>query len=229
MPISSILTVTSPAADRLLTSLATVKTLFNINDTSKDARLNFFIPMASAQVENYCNRSFAQEPVSEVIRIWADPWGRVTRSGVPELQLQRYPVAVPAGSIVLTVTENGTLLVKGTDYEIDYSRGKLQRLLTNLDGSISPIYWPFGEIDVVYTAGYVLPSAGASRNLPSDLEDATTRLVRRAYFASDRDPMQTSHSEPNLGSTSYWVGANGSGMLPDVCDILENYREPVVG
>lgn len=225
MAINSILTVTTPATNRLLTSLSTVKALFNINDDSKDAMLNVFIAMASSQVHNYCNRSFAQEPVSEVVRIWQDPWGRVTRSGVPEIQLQRFPVVAPAGAIVLTVTENATLLVQGTDYEIDYTRGILYRLLTNLDGTVSRTYWPYGEIDVAYTAGYVLPNAGSTRNLPNDLEDAVTRLIRRAYFASQRDPMTTSHSEPNLGSTSYWVGANGSGLLPDVCDILDNYRE----
>lgn len=225
MPVSSVLTVTTAATNRLLTSMATAQAIMGITEPEDVTALNALLPMVCAEVENYTNRVFARELLSETFLLWRDPPGRVARGDDDVLQLARFPVVAPAGSIVLTVTENGTTLTQNTDYIADYESGELRRLTT--DGT--PRRWQLGTIVVVYTAGYILPVAGtATRNLPPDIENATIKLLRRAWFSRQRDPMQTAHGEPGIGQTTYWIGATGGGMMPDVIDLLDNYRSPVV-
>lgn len=223
MALTSRLTVTTAATDRRLTSLPTAQALTAITTPEDVVALTVLLPLVSAMIENYCNRIFAQETLLETFIRWNEPRGRTARGGSEVLQLSRFPITVPSGPIVLTVTENGTALLQDTDFIANYHTGELRRI-----GSGGfPRHWPFGAVTVAYTAGYVLP-ASSGRTLPLDIENATLKLLRREWFSRSRDPMQVSHSEPGLGQTTYWIGATGGGMLPEICDLLDNYRVPVV-
>jgi hypothetical protein len=223
MPIASILTVTTPADTHLLTQKETVRSLLGL-DADKDDQLQILIGFASTAVESYCNRVFAQQIYSEQFRVWTDPRLRATRRGESILRLTAMPVIATG----LTVTENGTLLVQGTDFEIDYETGEL----TRLDSAIVvppttwPCWWPSGLIVVTYTAGYLL-SADAGRNLPGDIEEATIDIVRTRYLAPP--PGVRSESTPDVYSVTYFSAAdNPGGLTLRAIALLDQYREVAV-
>lgn len=69
------------------------------------------------------------------------------------------------------------------------------------------------------------------RTLPYDIEDAVGRLVFSRYLARRRDPFIKSETTEGVGSVSYIVGdptGEGANFPPDVMDLLNNYRVPVV-
>ncbi len=158
-----IIRVTGPAASTALTTLETVKAVLGISGATDDVYLTLAIGQASAVISNYCNRVFALETVEEAIRPAMDnyPWN--VPGGLSPVQLSRWPVTV-----ITSVTEDGVMLIPGTDYEVDRAQGQLWRL--DLNGHL--IAWRTARIVVVYTGGYVLPPS-ASRTLPVDLELAT--------------------------------------------------------
>ena len=223
MSYRSILTVTSAATNRLLTQLSTVKTLMGLSDTTQDAKLNLLIPSASAAAENFCNRTFARDALSEKFQLNFDgiPWQAQQPKSI---QLRRFPVVPAAGPIVLTLTENGTVLDPASDFEIDYDVGQI----TRLDAAGYPRSWPTGQLTVVYTAGYLLPADGG-RNLPQEIEDAVIDITRARFNAINRDPALKSVSVPDVATETYFSGADMVEGISDYAKaLLDNYRAPVV-
>lgn len=211
----SILTVVTPSGSYDLTVLATVKLRMEITDGAQDALLSDLISKQSIRAANYCNRVFGLETLSELFRRIPAGGGPGARgSTAPLLALTRWPVAS-----IVSIIEDDTTTLATTDWEIDADTGVLYRL--GSDGN--QVSWSASKIVVAYTAGYTLPSGA-----PDDLEDAVIQLVRRAWFGRKRDPMETSHGEPGLGQTTYWVGATGDGMPPEIRETLDNYRGPAL-
>jgi hypothetical protein len=210
------LTITSPATNRHLTTLDAAKIELGLSDTSQDSVLGTMIDQMSSLVETYCNRVFALETVSETMRL---PQGRLDRPipGVKLLQLERWPVVS-----VSSVYENGTLL-DGLNWYVDLSLGHLFRLD---DGK--KICWTNEIITVAYQAGYVLPG-DTGRNLPADIELATLELIRTRFLTKGRDPTIRSVNIPGVMQTDYWVGgmSDNGAIPPNVAGILDQYR--VVG
>lgn len=223
MPIQSILTVTAAATARSLTTMPIAKRLLGITDNSQDTTLDALIPMASAAVENYCNRVFAKETLSETIRIWSDPLTRTAARGVTALQLQRWPIVAAS----VAVTEDSTALVEGTDYKIDYAKG----ILTRLDSDLIPQWWRLTPVVVTYGAGYVLPgTANAARDLPYEIEEATVDVLRMRLAGTTRDPALRSESVPEVYSASYYnLTDMPQGVSAYAASLLEAYRVPVLG
>ncbi len=213
MGLRSITTVVTPASSYALASLADVKTELGIADTSKDTLLTRYLNYASTTIAQFCNRAFVAETVKD--EIWPDrEWYSFQVVGqVKDLQLSRWPVVS-----ITEVLENGETLVSGTDYRADNDNGILIRLDTN--GYPKPwLAWP---LSVTYSAGFAI--------VPTDVQDATIRLVKARYLAQGRDPFLKSENIPGVRDVAYWVatGGDAGNMPPDVEDILENYRIPVV-
>lgn len=207
----STVTVTTAASTYDLTTLANVQAELDL-DGASDAILRRYISGASIAASQYCNRVFARETLSEQLL----PDRRATRllhGGVAPLQLARWPLIS-----VASVTENDVLLTEGDDYTVNKSRGQL----TRLDANGLPATWPPLEIIVVYDAGY--------QTIPADVEDAVIRMVTKRYRAKGRDATLRSEEIPGVRSASYWIatGTEAGNITPDVADILDNYRVPIV-
>lgn len=219
----TITTVTAAATSFNLTTLANVKADIELRGTEKDPLINRIIPKASAAIAKWCNRVFARQTYQEV---WRPPTlsSGATRvvDGIKPLTVLRWPLVS-----VTSIVEDGTLLVAGTDYELDLEHDAIYRL----DGEDNPVSWPSAKRTIVYVAGYILPANGvaaASVTIPADLEDAAVRLINGRYQGGTRDPYLKSESLPGVITQEFWVPDNEGNLPPDIKDLLEDYRVPVL-
>jgi hypothetical protein len=220
----SILTVVTPASTQSLVSLADARDELQA-PPSADAFLNRAIRQVSAMLASYCDRVFIRETVSEQFRgtgfgpglfsgysfgpVFA-PFTVASRND--PMVLRRFPV-----SEVISVVEDGVTLVVATDYEIDAQRGFVTRLWQDVQ-----MPWLFDKLTIEYTAGY------AADEVPDDLQDAVLRMITARYAARGRDPMLRSYSVPGVLEEAFWVGSpgnDGSGLPPEICGLLDQYRE----
>ncbi len=209
---ATITSVVTPAVSYDLVDLATVTQELGTppGDDTIIARL---ISRASASIAQYCNRVLVAEIVKDEFWPQRDPSPRSIPGGVAPLQLTRWPVIE-----INSVTENGNALIDGTDFRADKSRGQL----TRLDGSGYPRSWPALAIAAQYKGGY--------DDIPADIQDAALRMVRARWLGRNRDPLLRQESIPGVRDVTYWVpsGDSNGNMPPDVADILDNYRAPVI-
>lgn len=208
-----ITTVMTAAESYDLTTLAIVKDELSIKDGASNTILQRYLTSASAAATQYCNRVFQAETIKDEFWAQRDRSPRVVTSRIELLQLSRWPIVS-----VTSVTENAVALVDGTDFRVDYANGQLIRLGTNG----YPRHWPVYPIAVVYVGGYA--------TIPTDVADAVIRMVRGRWNARGRDPMTRQIAIPGVIEQQFWVptGADGGNMPPDVSDILDNYRVPIV-
>lgn len=213
MGIRVVTTVTAAAANYLLTDLATVKAELGISGSANDAALRRYLKSSSAAAAQYCNRVFQAEAVTDAFYPEQDPYPFQVPGGVSALQLTRWPMVS-----VTTVTENGVALAQDSDFRIDAARGQLLRL----DGNGALRGWPARPIVAAYTGGY--------QAIPDDIVDAVMRMVRARWFARDRDPYLMTEDITGVYSARWWIatGDQAGNMPPDVVDILDNYRMPVM-
>nr|WP_314074429.1 phage head-tail connector protein [uncultured Roseococcus sp.] len=206
MTMSSILTLTDPATERKLCTVAQVKAELGIEGGGEDDALTVLITQASAAIESYCKRSLVLEGVQELFR----PGRRLE-----EIVLARYPVVDGASIIV-----DGAAL-DATDYEIDAMAGLAWRLSGD-----HRIAWTARKIVVGYDAGYVLPTQGTAGTLPPDIQRACITLVTSYRQNAGRDLSVRSESAQDVGTTS-WLDprAGMEALLPQVAGLLAPYRE----
>ncbi|PWC96963.1 hypothetical protein [Azospirillum sp. TSO5] len=217
MSVSIITTVITPASSYDLIDLATVKDDWGISGTGDDAFLTRSISRCSAAAAQFCNRVLASETVKDEIRIDRDQYPYQVPGGVQFLQLSRWPVSSVA-SVVEGVGDNTTTLVAGDDYTVNKANGQITRI-----GSQGyPIVWPASLIVVTYTAGYA--------TVPSDLQDAVSRMVWTRYAERRRDPFVQRVRVDGVDDVTYITPKADAGNLSaDVSDILDNYRVPQIG
>lgn len=219
MLLGTITTVVTAAGTYDLTDLDTVRDELSLkaNDTTNDNFLSRAISQASVAIANYCNRVFAAETVQDVIYASsARAYG-----GVAALQLSRYPVIAITSATVTDGTGAQTVLVAGTDYTLDATRGWLVRLSA---ASGTPTGWYQSITTVTYSAGYA--------TIPDDLVEATLRVVTQRFSGRGRDPLLKSQSQPGLGDQTYWVGSapGVKGIFTEeICGLIDAYALPLTG
>ena len=198
-------------ADNALTTLATVKTELGITVTTFDTVLERIINTVSEQIENYTKRKFKQQEHTE----------KYTGTNTLKLLLNQYPVS-----------EVDEVIYKEesyTDYEIDYTSGILvsERIWeqTGISKGLSTrTAYPKADIEVTYTAGYILPKDATEespRTLPYDLEDACIEAVTANYLSRGQDKSIVSE---RLMSASYTYD-RATGMPVSVIKKLAPYRK----
>lgn len=209
----TISTVTTAATSYDLTTLDVVRDELGITDNAKNATLQRYITAASLMAAQYCNRVFPAETITDKVLRRRESWPRLLPTGAQVLQLERWPLVS-----VTSVTEDGTALVAGTDFTPVGSAGQLIRL----DSNGNARSWCIFPLTVVYVAGY--------DPIPSDVEDAVIRMVTRRYLSKGRDPNLKQQNIPGVLEQSWWIatGSESGNMSPDISDILNNYRVPVV-
>lgn len=210
MQLEAILTVVAPASSYDLTTLDVIKDELSITDNSKNTVLQRYLSWASAAIANECNRVFPMETLKE--EVWASH-ERHLSSGLAVAQLCRWPLGA-----VATVTEDGTALASATDYRANAATGQMIRLSTS--GNLR--HWLFRTLVVEYTAGF--------DPIPGDLADAVTRMVRNRYRAKGRDTYLISETIPGVREARWWMatGNEAGNMPPDIADLIDNYRVPVI-
>lgn len=213
MSVTVISTVMTAAGNYDLTTLENVKAELQITSTADDAILSRYIKGASAAIAQECNRVFQAETVKD--EFWPDRelYGFQLPTSLSSLQLSRWPVGIVSG-----ITENGDDLDDGTDFRVDQASG----LLIRLDGMKYPTGWQAWPIVATYIGGYT--------TIPDDVEDAAIRMVKARYLARGRDPFLKQENIPGVREVTYWVatGADAGNFPPDIADILDNYRVPVM-
>jgi hypothetical protein len=226
MAYRSILTVVTPAPDRSLVDLATVKDEFDITVTTTDARLQRWITESSNMIGQSVGRAFRAETVAEVFR--ASVYRNIDAPGerffpardammspvdlyVPALQLVRFPIVS-----VTSIIEDGTTLDPAVDYELYPNAGLIYRL----SGS-NRTNWFADQITITYTGGYV-----ALTDVPSDLQLACMTLLRYRLGGKSRDPLLRQESVPGVLERQYTTGqaSSASGLPPDVEALVGHYR-----
>ena len=223
----------APTGD--LVDLATFKDDWDIGNTTHDAFLSRSITRCSAAISNYCNRVFGAATYRDSFRL--DRTGRVGCA----LDGSRNPLSLSQSPVsqILSVTlqysdGSSDTLVQGIDFEVNLATGQIYRL--DADTGL-PMDWSPVQTVVVFQAGFLLPAMDAASypgvaSLPLDIEDAAGRMVFSRYSERSRDPYLKRIEDPRVGIKEYWIGTTpGSegAMTPDVADILDNYRVPLVG
>lgn len=225
-PGATILTTVLDAASTYdLTTFTNVMDDWSITDSAATNFLTRSITRCSRSASNFCNRVFALETVQDEIGLPHDGWPHVARRQTFALQLSRWPVASVASVVV-----DGTTLAEGLDFLTDAVAGQLVRL----DEYGNPKDWTGLLTTVVYSAGYWLPGMSGTApvgvlSLPEDIEDAVSRMVYTRYAERQRDPLVKSEYVDGVGRTEYLQPSGDGNLSPDVEDILDNYRVPVIG
>lgn len=207
-------TVVTAATDTSLVSLEVVKDELGQTSTANDGRLNRYIAEASRAAQEYVNRVFAVETIKDEFWPQRDPYPSLMPGGVEPLQLSTWPIVT-----VNEVTENGVTLVENTDFRVNVADGQLIRL----GGDGYPKRWTAYAIAATYSAGFA--------TIPPDVSGKIARMVVQRFLARGRDPAMMSEDIPGVRSIRLWVptGSDAGNMPPEVTDVLENYRVPLVG
>ena len=161
------------------------------------------ISAASAAIESYCDRTFAQATYTEIQDGYDLRW----------MYLPNTPIAsITSGTILLD--DQDTISFDSTDVQFDASSGKLQ-LAPWSDAGYGA--WPCGfqRITVVYVGGY--------DQIPEDVQQACINVVLGMHSTSAKDPSKKSEK---LGDYSYTLNTDYSmsGISPMVAQLLANYR-----
>jgi hypothetical protein len=224
-PGTTILTTVLDAAPTYnLTTLANVTDDWGISDATATNFLQRAVTRCSRAASNFCNRVFALETLQDEIGLPHDGWPRTVRRETFALLLSRWPVVSIASVVV-----DGTTLAEGVDFLIDSTAGQLIRL----DIWGNPKDWTGILTTVVYSAGYWLPGMTGTAptgalTLPEDIEDAVSRMVYTRYAERQRDPLIKSEYVDGVGRLEYILPSSDGNLSPDVADILDNYRVPVI-
>lgn len=211
----SIVTVTTAATTRALTTRDAVKADLAITTTDLDQWITQKIASYSAAVEGFCDRIFASQTYQETFRL--DSAGSRSWS-VNELPLKHYPVS----SITSVNEDDDDDDLAATEYEVDATSGLLYRLSD--DGTLR-LPWTARKMIVTYVAGYVLPPT-ADYDLPSDISEAVLVAIKAKYHSRGRDPALRSQDIPGVISQSFWVGAAGdkaTQLPPEAAGLLDGY------
>ncbi|MGE0289268.1 MAG: hypothetical protein AB7P16_23515 [Bradyrhizobium sp.] len=201
-------TVTVPAADPTLLSLAEIRSVVGADFCSEED-LRSLNASISAAIARYCRvaddgvrvPTLRLETVTEAIRFCR------TR----EIVLKRFPVTE-----ITSIELDGTDLVTA-DYELNVANGMLSRLC---DDRLT--WWSGSKLAVSYKAGHA--------TVPADLKLAAKKLALVMNSESGREPGLKRENIPGVIEREYWVAPNDDPAFPvEVQQLLDPFVNPVLG
>jgi hypothetical protein len=205
----SIVTVTTPATNKRLTTVARVQAELGI--TGNDAEVGTAIDEASSRIEAELGYRLALETVVETFR------NGNGMNGSSSILLERRPV------VEITAISSDTGALIDGEWVVDPVNG----LVLWVDGAGMVTPWRFTALSVFYSGGWVMPG-DSGRTLPPALEAAAVAYCRSLLSSRDRDPMLRSVEIPGVITQDYYSGnrAGGeSGLLPaDVASMLGPFK-----
>lgn len=217
----SSLTITTPASELTLLTVAERRAAAGATDGSRDAELLALDLSISASIMSECNIA---------IGVGAEPTLRketLTETffwpmGCDIVLSRRHNVVISSitNSLVPGVADDVVMDVG--DYMVDPESGILTRLWIGY-----PAEWYWQTVVVVYDAGF--------ETIPADLKRAVTDFFRASLNEAERDPFVKSESIEVVGVDTvrrdYWVGSVpgtvSEGAVPDiVAGQLKRFRNP---
>lgn len=189
-----------------LCTLQDVKTYFAITSASEDDLLNALIAAASADIENYCNRTFAQAAYTE------------TRNGngANAMAARQYPIVSVQG-----VTVDGYAVPAAADaVSSGFVFSDTAIYIRNSGRGRAPgCGWSFARgvqnVTLQYTAGYA--------TIPADLVQACVELVGWKRAKRQRID-KTSETLGNQQTQAFKL----DGMPPSVIAAINTYRNTML-
>lgn len=198
-------------AANALTTLASVKTIAGITDTSQDTRLEFLINAVSSTIEGYLDRKLQLDAAHPYIE-------NIAPTSRQKLILRQWPIVG-----VSSLKSSGTTLILDTDYRLDAQDkwgGWIYREQgwepVNLTAGLTyDIMAARRTIEVTYTAGYLLPNdtgytVGADGSLPLEISQVCIEMV----IAKNSKSLTGGYGFDNVkqGGLSYtYTNPSGSG------------------
>lgn len=185
-----------------LCALADVKNYLGITDTSQDALINALIPQASAQIENYCNRTFAQASYSE------------TRNGnnASSMFLRQVPIVSVASlsvdGVAIAASPDPQTFGYVFDEDTIYIRGCRSGAPTRFERGVQ-------NVAISYSAGF---SA-----IPADVAQACIELI--AWKRAKRNRIDKRSETLGQQQTQAY---DLSDMPASVKSVINSYRIPMV-
>jgi len=216
----TITTITAPSTS-LLTTVSRVQAELGIE--GDEVLLLALIRVATAAIEKYTSRKFAEERIAETFGV---------EGPTTQFFLTRHPIVA-----LHSLTFNGAL-VDAAVYEV--SDAEAGELFMAQGFTPTPIrvqgitLWTEGRVELLYeanyTAGYILPDAGPaspSPNLPADIEQAAVETVKARWQQKPRDSSVKSERIGDYAATYADPTANASGLPPAAMALVESYRKVV--
>jgi hypothetical protein len=198
-----------------LIDLADIKLELGLTNTNLDVWLETKISNMSAAVEKYCSRRFVLETIQDEIFFQEAFFRGTIRAGARPLQLTHWPIVSVASVVVQG--DNATYDVPPDHYVVNSQRGELIRARTSTQRQRE---WHPGTTTVQYVAGF--------SSVPLPVAEATLKMVTKAYWKRGKDPTLKSSEQPS-GKEEYWISSRSEGdMTPDIQDLLDDYRVPVI-
>lgn len=204
----SVEVVTEPKDISLIT-VRDAKLGLNMISTTSDDQVELMIKWASAEVAKMCNRVLAQQTVIETI----------LEMDASRIYLSQYPVKE-----ITEVSEAGTVLTPGVDYNLEKSSGKLSRS--------GGAFWGLPTV-IKYTGGYDLP-----QKAPPELSSAVLLVTREAVNAAlhgDSTIRMISHKgsrvmffDPNAAAAKAGSAASSSPARRAIGDLVKKFTRFVV-
>lgn len=213
-----LLTVTTPAISKDLTTVAAVKADLGVSSTANDAVLATMVTQASKFVAKYCRREFVAETVTETFR----PYPFVDSASLNNLPdyiwLRRTPVVAFSqdGNGNLLFTRDGEALTENVDFECDHSIGRIVWLWNDM-----PLRWHFRKLVIPYIGGFT------TGHVDDDVQRATIETVKQLWFFRSRDPYVKAHEIPNVASITYADVMRGGWPTPQIAALLAPWQAPV--
>jgi hypothetical protein len=172
--------------------------------TTHDAAITALLPQVTTQIQNYCDRVFAQATVTE----YPTPRAWVVRT----FQIDRPPIASVSSCWVSLdiprVYDATTLLVEGTDFIVSDDRRTVELALQRI-----PYRLLSGLIKITYLGGYA--------TIPDDIVRAAQELlIVKLYKATGKvyHLLGESREDGTMG------GIRFDDMTPNALSILDDYR-----
>jgi len=184
----------------MIATITEIKTRLNITGSGDDAVLTQVLEQIDQAIKTYLDRNVESIAYDEYVD---------TSEG---LHRDRYFTKdFPIDEDSVTVTNNETEWVEGTNYDVDYINGIIYFHTLPSIG--------FKELRVQYTAGY------SAEAMPKDIKMA----VINASCTLFNNRKQTGVKSESLGdySVTYADSNSTDGLLDDVSNILDKYRRYV--
>jgi hypothetical protein len=199
-----ILTVTVPAPDRSLLTLAELRAATGQTTTDNDDALTTLGNGISAAIAAACNIAVAGTTPPTLRAETLSQTERTIECLYP-YRLARRPVTA-----IASVTVDGTAL-DPTAFEFDPA-GYLYRLDND-----ARVVWSFQKITIVYTAGWA--------TVPDDLKLAASKLAA-ALWLGGRDPNLRRVQIEGVGLREYWVPPTTDPLISqEIRELLRPYTE----